>query len=41
MNATGKHVDSPVAHHFKFRDGKVVEYTNFVDTAAFADALKS
>jgi ketosteroid isomerase-like protein len=35
MKATGKRVDSPVAHLFKFRDGKVVRYVNFLNTAAF------
>ena len=39
MHPTGKRVDSPVAHYFRFRDGKVVEYINIVNTAAFIEAM--
>lgn len=35
MRKTGQRVDSPVGHLFKFRDGKVVHYTNLLNTAAF------
>ena len=35
LKKTGKRVDSPVAHLFKFRNGKVVHYTNMLNTAAF------
>ena len=35
MNATGKHVDSPIAHYWRFRDGKAVANTNIVKTAAY------
>jgi ketosteroid isomerase-like protein len=35
VKATGQRVDSPVAHLFKFRAGKVVRYVNFLNTAAF------
>jgi ketosteroid isomerase-like protein len=41
IRATGKRVDSPVAHLFKFRDGKVVRYVNMLNTAAFVDAANS
>ena len=36
--ATGVRVDSPVAHLFKFRDGKIVRYVNLVNSAAFVEA---
>ena len=36
--ATGIRVDSPVAHLFKFRDGKIVRYVNVVNSAAFVEA---
>ena len=36
MNATGKHVDSPVAHYWRLRDGKAVEYNVLLNTAAYA-----
>ncbi len=32
---SGQRVDSPVGHLFKFRGGKVVHYTNMLNTAAF------
>jgi ketosteroid isomerase-like protein len=36
---TGKEVQSPLAHVWRFRDGKAVEYFEFYDTAkAFAAA---
>jgi len=41
MNGTGKRVDTPVGHYFRFRDGKVVEYLNFVNTAAFTAAMEA
>lgn len=40
MKATGKRVTSPLAHYWKFRDGKVVRYINHIDTAAFVDGMK-
>ncbi|APR76528.1 Hypothetical protein A7982_01875 [Minicystis rosea] len=33
FRATGKAVESPTAHIWKFRDGKIVEYLDFYDTA--------
>jgi len=38
LKRAGKRVNSPVAHLFKFRDGKVVHYTNMLNTAAFLAA---
>jgi hypothetical protein len=40
VRATGKRVDTPVGHYFKFRDGKIVRYINLVNTAAFVDAMR-
>jgi uncharacterized protein len=40
MKATGKKFDSPIAHYWKFRDGKVVRYIGFVNTAAAVEALQ-
>ena len=37
---TGKVVDSPKADVFRFRDGKVIEFTEFFDTAAALAATK-
>jgi ketosteroid isomerase-like protein len=39
LRTTGVRVSSPVGHLFKFRDGKVVHYTNMLNTAAFLTAL--
>jgi uncharacterized protein len=41
MKATGKKLDTPIAHYWKFRDGKVARYVGFTDTAAAVDALRS
>jgi len=41
VKKTGRRVDTPLAHLWKFRNGKVVRYVNFVDTAAFVEAAKS
>ncbi len=38
VRATGRRVDTPVAHYFQFRDGKVARYINMVNTAAFVEA---
>ena len=35
LKKTGKHVNSPVAHLFKFRDGKIVRFVDHINTAAF------
>jgi len=39
VRKNGRRVTTPVAHYFRFRDGKVAEYRNFINTAAFADAM--
>src|SRR5262249_33469640 len=35
---TGRRADTPVAHLFRFRDGKVIRYVNLVNTAEFVRA---
>ncbi len=41
LKKTGKHLDSPVAHLFKFRDGKIVRFVDYTDTAAYLEADRS
>jgi len=41
VKATGKRFDCAVAHVFTIRDGKVVRFLDFADTAAMADAYIS
>lgn len=36
---TGKHVRAQFAHFFSFRDGKVVKFQQYTDTAQFRDAV--
>jgi len=38
VKATGIRVDTPVAHYFKFRDGKIARYINIVNSGAFVEA---
>ena len=38
VRSTGVRVDTPVAHYFKFREGKVIRYINFINTGAFVEA---
>ena len=40
MKATGKKFDTPIAHYWKFRDGKAVRYIGFANTAAAVEALQ-
>jgi uncharacterized protein len=40
MKATGKKFDSPIAHYWKFRDGKVIRYVGLSNTAAAVEALQ-
>jgi uncharacterized protein len=40
MKATGKKFDSPIAHYWKFRDGKVVRYVGLANTSAALEALQ-
>lgn len=37
----GKHVDSPIAHLFKFRDGKIIRFVDYTDTAALLESTQS
>jgi uncharacterized protein len=39
LKRSGVRVDTPLAHLWKFRDGKVVRYVNLTNTAAFVSAL--
>jgi len=39
VRKTGKHVDTPVAHYFRLKDGKVAEYRNFTNSAAIVEAM--
>ncbi|MBZ5633144.1 MAG: nuclear transport factor 2 family protein [Acidobacteriia bacterium] len=41
LKKTGKRVDSPVAHLFKFRGGKIVRFVDHINTAAFLEAGQS
>src|SRR4029077_5679973 len=41
LKKTGKRVDTPVAHLFKFRDGKIVRFVDHINTAAFLEVQKS
>ena len=41
LRKNGKRLDSPVAHLFKFRDGKIVRFVDFTDTAAYLEAGRS
>ena len=38
VKATGRRADSAIAHFFTVRDGKVSQFLDYFDTAAFADA---
>ena len=38
VKATGKRIDGPVAHIFTVRNGKVIRFLDFVDTAQMAEA---
>ena len=41
VKSTGKVIDGPVAHIFTIKNGKVVRFLDFVDTAQMADAYVS
>jgi ketosteroid isomerase-like protein len=41
VKATGIRVDTPVAHYFKFRDGKIARYINVINSAAFVAANRA
>ena len=40
-NATGKNMNVPFAHFWTLRDGKVVKFVQFTDTAVFCRALEA
>ena len=40
VRATGIRVDTPVAHYFKFRDGKIERYINVINNGAFLEAMQ-
>ncbi len=40
LRATGVKVSTPVAHYFKFRDGKIARYINIINTGAFVEAAR-
>jgi uncharacterized protein len=39
-NATGKSIDTPIAHYWRFRNGKVVHYVGLSNTASVVEALQ-
>ena len=39
FKATGKNLDAQVCHIFKIRDGKLVSFQQFVDTAQLQDVM--
>jgi ketosteroid isomerase-like protein len=41
VKASGIRVDTPVAHYFKFRDGKITRYINLVNSGAFLEANRA
>lgn len=41
VRTTGIRVDTPVAHYFKFRDGKIARYINIVNSGAFVAANRA
>lgn len=41
VKATGIRVDTPVAHYFEFRDGKICRYINVINSGAFVEANRA
>jgi ketosteroid isomerase-like protein len=41
LSANGRTVDTPVAHFFGFRAGKVCRFIDLVNSGAFLEALES
>ena len=37
---TGKHINTPIAHYWKIRDGKVARYIGLFDSAASLEAMR-
>ena len=40
IKASGIHVDTPLAHYFKFRDGKVIRHVQLSNTGAALEAIR-
>jgi uncharacterized protein len=40
IKATGIRVDTPLAHYFKFRDGKVIRFVQLSNTGATLEAIR-
>ena len=40
IRSTGIRVDTPLAHYFKFRDGKVVRHVQLTNTGAALEAIR-
>jgi hypothetical protein len=40
IKSTGIRVDTPLAHYFKFRDGKVVRHVQLSNTGAILEAIR-
>ena len=40
IKSSGIRVDTPLAHYFKFRDGKVVRHVQLSNTGAFLEAIR-
>ena len=41
VRSNGVRVDTPVAHYFRLRDGKIAEYRNFLNSAAMVEAMQA
>ena len=41
VKKNGIRVSTPVAHYFRFSGGRVAEYRNLINTAAFSDAMSA
>jgi ketosteroid isomerase-like protein len=41
LTKTGKRVNSPFAHYFRFGGGKLIHFMGFINAGAFLDAAKS
>jgi ketosteroid isomerase-like protein len=37
----GVRIDTPIAHYFRLRDGKIAEYRNFTNSAVIVEAMNS
>jgi ketosteroid isomerase-like protein len=40
VQASGIRVDTPLAHYFMFREGKVIRHIQLSNTAAFLEAIR-